>query len=56
MDIHLSVITVMNRIIALTMSRDKPIQANAIAEVLIHFLPVDAFFSSDHAVSTKKPQ
>ena len=45
-----------NRIIMLTMSRDKPIHANANAAVLIHFLPLDAFLSSDHHERTKKPQ
>ena len=46
----------MNRIIALIISQDNQIHAKAIAAVEIHFLPLDAFLSSDQDNSTKKPQ
>jgi hypothetical protein len=45
-----------NRIIALIINQDKPTHARAIAAVEIHFLPLDAFLSSDPDENTKKPQ
>ncbi len=44
-----------NRIIALIINQDSQIQANAIAAVEIHFLPLDAFLSSDPDENTKNP-
>ena len=38
------------------MSHDKPIQAKKIAAFAIHFLPFDAFLSSDQEDRTKNPQ
>ena len=45
-----------NRIIALIINRDSQIHANAIAAVEIHFLPLDAFLSSDHDENIRNPQ
>jgi hypothetical protein len=45
--------TFINRIIALIINRDIPIQAIAIAAVLIPFFHFDTFLSSDHEDNTK---
>jgi hypothetical protein len=45
-----------NQIIALIISQDKPIQARAIAAVEIHFLPLAAPLSSDHDENIKNPE
>jgi hypothetical protein len=47
---------VISRIIALIINHDNPIQASAIAAVVIHFLPFCAFLSSAHDEKTKNPQ
>lgn len=45
--------TFINRIIALIINQDIPIQTIAIAAVLIHFFHFDTFLSSDHEDKTR---